>query len=211
MSCMFFLIYYELYYEPNKSRQQQESLWIVVSFLKTCGSQTLVSSLWSSWRIVTQIQGIKSSFWGPVKKCVKAVLFLVECADFFLENFNCCSSETKAKELVVMTQLDVVRWPRLEFHMPFPCSRPSPLQIEISSGTTQDGTDYSRISKCLQQLNIFCWEFAVHEQARQHFIPPQLNMLVILAASIFFRFRYVSFSVSAQIERGSWRMFNVLE
>lgn len=44
--------------------------------------------------------------------------------------------------------------------MPFPCSIPSPgkgglLQIEISSGTTQDGTDYSRISERLWQLNIF--------------------------------------------------------
>ncbi len=59
------------------------------------------------------------------------------------------------------------------------------MQREISSGTTQDGTDYSRISKCLWQLNIFCWEVVRREQAEQHFIPPQLNMLVILAVSLF--------------------------
>lgn len=29
--------------------------------------------------------------------------------------------------------------------------------IEISGGTAQNGKDYSRISKCLWQLNIFCY------------------------------------------------------
>lgn len=67
---------------------------------------------------------------------------------------HCCSRETKVEEPVGMTRPDEDQKPRLQFHMPFPCSSPSPgkgglLQIEISSGTTQDGTDYSRISKCL--------------------------------------------------------------
>lgn len=45
--------------------------------------------------------------------------------------------------------------------MPFPCGGPSAgqgriwTQIEISRGTAQNVEDYSRISKCLRQLNIF--------------------------------------------------------
>lgn len=47
------------------------------------------------------------------------------------------------------------------------------------------------------------------EQALQHFIPPQLNMLVILSVSLFFLSQIsVSFSVSSflpsLIEIGSW-------
>lgn len=68
------------------------------------------------------------------------------------------------------------------------------VQIEISYGTAQNGKDYSRISKCLWQLNIFCYRVGRRDRPLQHFSPPQLNMLVILSAA---------FSASSATKTGS--------
>lgn len=74
--------------------------------------------------------------------------------------------------------------------------------IEISCETSQNGEDYSRISKCLWQLNIFSSGVVRRDGPLQPFSPPQLNMLVILPAA---------FSASSATKTGSrwtFKMFH---